>query len=80
MSADAGLHFKVAHKIFGFFFIQIHQLPIDVPLTNIMMDGTDASAVRLDTEFDQILVEMKPHVLRLPHKAGIHAIYAQRLN
>lgn len=27
-------------------------------------------STRLDTEFDQVLVEMKPHVLRLPHKSG----------
>ena len=25
---------------------------------------------KLDEEFDQFLVDMKPHVLRLPHKTG----------
>lgn len=30
----------------------------------------DAREARMDSEFDQYVIEMKPLVLRLPHKAG----------
>ena len=37
-------------------------------------EGTEDIVRRLDTEFDQLLADMKPHVLRLPHKSGIQSI------
>ena len=36
------------------------------------LESTEETVHRLDSEFDQMLADMKPHVLRLPHKAGIH--------
>ena len=31
---------------------------------------TDSGYLKLDQEFDRYLAEMKPHVLKLPHKTG----------
>lgn len=34
------------------------------------MDTADSGYMKLDQEFDRHLAEMKPHVLKLPHKTG----------
>ena len=34
------------------------------------MDDPDQTVSRLDSEFDQLLADMKPHVMMLPHKSG----------
>ena len=34
------------------------------------MDDQDKNISTLDTEFDQLLADMKPHVMMLPHKSG----------
>ena len=33
-------------------------------------ESTEETVRRLDSEFDQMLADMKPHVMRLPHKSG----------
>ena len=35
------------------------------------MDAHDSGYLKLDQEFDRLLAEMKPHVLKLPHKTGL---------
>ena len=35
------------------------------------MESHDTGYLKLDQEFDRCLAEMKPHVLKLPHKTGI---------
>lgn len=39
------------------------------------MEGLQASSAKLDNEFDLMLVEMRPHVLKLPHKSGKFFVY-----
>ena len=34
------------------------------------MDSHETGYLKLDQEFDRYLAEMKPHVLKLPHKTG----------
>jgi hypothetical protein len=42
--------------------------------TSRIMD-TDSGYLKLDQEFDRYLAEMKPHVLKLPHKTGTNKDY-----
>lgn len=35
-----------------------------------MMETPEEAVIKLDNEFDKTLVDMKPHVLKLPHKSG----------
>lgn len=39
-------------------------------IDNHIMDTADSGYMKLDQEFDRYLAEMKPHVLKLPHKTG----------
>lgn len=41
-----------------------------VSYSNILHDSMEVRHVRMDTEFEHHLIEMKPLVLRLPHKSG----------
>ena len=38
--------------------------------TIVAMETHDTGYLKLDQEFDRCLAEMKPHVLKLPHKTG----------
>ena len=42
----------------------------------VQMDSPESIEMKLDTDFDEMLVEMKPHVLRLPHKSGMFLAYS----
>ena len=44
------------------------------------MENSDAECARLDAEFDRMLVDMKPYVLRLPHKSGQYATKNDMMN
>ena len=39
------------------------------------MDNIQGDSLKMDSEFDQMLVEMRPHVLKLPHKSGQDLTY-----
>ena len=39
-----------------------------------MDESPETKVARLNLEFDQMLADMKPHVMRLPHKSGIFFI------
>ena len=39
-------------------------------LSGSRSESSEEMVRRLDAEFDKMLAEMKPHVMRLPHKTG----------
>ena len=44
------------------------------------MEGPETIVARLDLEFDQVLADMKPHVMRLPHKSGLDLLRTKQQN
>lgn len=43
------------------------------------MESTETTSIRLEADFDQLLTEIKPYVLKLPQKSGqltnLHVVY-----